>query len=55
LLNDSVTSLLVPDILGDKETLSTSSVDELLGLLGVNLFLGEVDDGDLLISDERVR
>ena len=40
LLNDSVTSLLIPDILGAKDTFSTSSVDELLGLLGVNLFLG---------------
>jgi hypothetical protein len=40
LFNDSVTSLLIPDVLGDKETFSACSVDELLGLLGVNLFLG---------------
>jgi hypothetical protein len=40
LLNDSVTSLLIPDVLGDEETFSTSSVDELLGFFGVNLFLG---------------
>ena len=40
LLNDSVAALLIPDVLGDEETFSTSSVDELLGLLGVNLFLG---------------
>ena len=40
LLNDSVTSLLIPDVLRNEETFSTSSVDELLSLLGVNLFLG---------------
>lgn len=40
LLNDSVTSLLIPDVLRAKDTFSTSSVDELLGLLGVNLLLG---------------
>ena len=40
LLNDSVTSLLIPDVLRDEETFSASSVDELLGLLGIDLFLG---------------
>jgi hypothetical protein len=40
LFNDSVTSLLIPDILGKEETLPASSDDELLGLLGIDLLLG---------------
>jgi hypothetical protein len=40
LLNDSVTSLLISDVLRDEETFSASSVDELLGLLGIDLLLG---------------
>ena len=51
LLNDSVTSLLVPDILGDEETFLTGSNDELLGLFSINLLFGQVDDGDLSISE----
>ena len=40
LLNDSVAALLIPDVLGDEETFSTSSVDELLGFLSIDLLLG---------------
>lgn len=54
LLNDSVTSLLVPDILGYEETFLTGSDDELLGLFSIDLLFGQVDDGDLPISDYQV-
>lgn len=47
LLDNSVTSLLVPDILGDEETFLTGSNDELLGLFSIDLLFGQVDDGDL--------
>jgi len=50
LLNDSVTSLLVPDVLGDEEAFLTGSNDELLGLFSIDLLFGQVDDGDLSVS-----
>lgn len=46
-LDDPLATGLVSDILGDLEALSTSGVDELLGLVGIDLLLGEVDNGDL--------
>jgi hypothetical protein len=46
-LDDPLATGLVSDVLGDLEALSTSGVDELLGLVGIDLLLGEVDNGDL--------
>lgn len=46
-LNHPVAALLVSDVLGEEETLSPGSSNELLGLVGVDLLLGKVDDGDL--------
>jgi len=48
LLDNSVAALFVPDVLGEQETFSTVSNDELLGLFGINLLLWQIDDCDLL-------
>jgi hypothetical protein len=48
LLNNSVTALFVPDVLGEQKTFSTVSDDKLLGLFSINLLLWQVDDCDLL-------
>ena len=47
LLDDAVAALLVPDVLRDEKTLSARGGDERLGLVGVDLLLGEVDNRDL--------
>lgn len=46
-LDDSVTALLVSDILGDEKAFPTGGIDELLGLVGVDLFFGQVDNGNV--------
>ena len=45
--NDSLASLLVSDVLRDEQALLASGSDELLGLFGVDLFFGQVYNGDL--------
>lgn len=47
LLDDAVAALLIPDVLRDEKTLSARGGDERLGLVGVDLLLGKVDNRDL--------
>ncbi len=53
-VNDPLAPRLVPDILGEEETLSTGSGDYQLGGLSIALLLGEVDNGDLLRRVVRI-